>query len=60
MGAIGGIGTSQHIPVNVKKDTKKKRPENFSGLSNWLHTAGVAGSNPSGFPRRPVSHSMNK
>jgi hypothetical protein len=46
MGAMFGIGGSQHIHINVRKGTKKKRPENFSGLSNWLHTAGVAGSNP--------------
>ena len=46
MGAMLGIGTYQYIPVSVRKDTKKKRPEKFSGLIERLHTAGVAGSNP--------------
>ncbi len=46
MGAMFGIGFPRRMIISARKGIKKNRPENFSGLSEWLHTAGVAGSNP--------------
>ncbi len=41
-------------PRKRKKRQKKEKAENFSGLSNWLHTAGVAGSNPASPTIKPL------
>jgi len=46
LGGEYGKGSFLHVNLSARKSKKKKRPENFSGLSDRLHTAGVAGSNP--------------